>query len=489
MSILKISKSAEDKSPGAVDKGKKEQGVEPSSQSLVKRKIKKEYYPLFWASVTFFAATLVVLGYFTFRVTEHSSSSDSLANVYFELKVINEKGHPMPAVKVYKGRKKVGMTDTFGEWKAYKEFSAGKSFSLKFIKRSGKQLYFATKNFVIPKVLPQSKEVEFKGSVVIHQKVKGQKRRQNKSDWLAKTKASRPKTKGANNSEILVVNLDQESQGMSQVATSEKREHIWFHVLHVANKTPDFTHKQGVLRKYLIPALQHMGQDQGLQMNRSSRRKVSLVHVPSADPQQKGVIKVAVNASQNQNAFEFITNYTGHAGSTAQNILAALKTHLHRKYRVRRVGSHWVVKQPIYKFRQLSKFDHLYNSGRIRASIPADVEAGQNIVLANAKVQLCGNKKIQSCFLSNVVVEHGIPSKAWQESKIKLMGGKVKLAKVYVAGVQAHYLGKNTWRYRVKQGGRANLTIIKNGVVIYRKPLNSSKPVISSVVKQHSKSL
>lgn len=70
--------------------------------------------------------------------------------VYFELKVVDESGHPISGAKLSHHQQQVGVTDSFGEWRRFLRVDIGNSFNLKVEKDHQGETLSVVKSFAIP---------------------------------------------------------------------------------------------------------------------------------------------------------------------------------------------------------------------------------------------------------------------------------------------------------------------------------------------------
>ena len=68
----------------------------------------------------------------------------------FRTRAISESGHPVAGADVRIQDKKLGVTDSFGEWRRYLKLKPGSQFDLQVIKEKDKVRYQGTKPVMIP---------------------------------------------------------------------------------------------------------------------------------------------------------------------------------------------------------------------------------------------------------------------------------------------------------------------------------------------------
>ena len=74
------------------------------------------------------------------------------SRILFEVKVIDESGRPVQGATVEKDDVKVGITDSFGEWRRYLQAESGSNLNLKISKKVGREMWKSSKKFFVPEV-------------------------------------------------------------------------------------------------------------------------------------------------------------------------------------------------------------------------------------------------------------------------------------------------------------------------------------------------
>src|SRR5687768_16676356 len=82
-----------------------------------------------------FLASVVLGGMWFFA---HYVFRSRPVNLFVELKVIDEKGHPVAGAQIFDMKENLGVTDSFGEWSRFVNALSGSKISLLIIKKKGK---------------------------------------------------------------------------------------------------------------------------------------------------------------------------------------------------------------------------------------------------------------------------------------------------------------------------------------------------------------
>lgn len=85
--------------------------------------------------------------------------------VYFELRAINDGGHPLPGVEILGNQKRLGLTDSFGEWRKYLRVPLGSAVHFELSKDYPSGAIKASKTFSIPRAITQKGTLEMTGTV------------------------------------------------------------------------------------------------------------------------------------------------------------------------------------------------------------------------------------------------------------------------------------------------------------------------------------
>lgn len=93
--------------------------------------------------------------------------------VFIEMKVINDKGHPVAGAEVLKSKESLGVTDSFGEWSRFLSEKRGAQFSLFVRKQVDNTWLGAKKTIFIPNIL-LNKEERIKTNVFLKKKWMGE---------------------------------------------------------------------------------------------------------------------------------------------------------------------------------------------------------------------------------------------------------------------------------------------------------------------------
>lgn len=370
--------------------------------------------------------------------------------ILFEIKVLNQEGHPIAGAKVIHNKKKLGVTDSFGEWMRFLPLPKGSSIMLSFEKRQNNKLFMAQKNLVIPMKEPVEGDFVVKSQVSL-------------KEVLIETSLA----PGA---------IPEEVRAGGQVADSKQSDYrsIWFSLL---NKSKNLNAKETVLKNRLIPALQRESLAQGLVLSSKSRWQVGLSHIEaSRDAAFPGIIRVVGRRLGKESKIDFLRNYTGDSLNTAGKILLTLKRHIPKSYRVYK-GSHenWYVKEDPIAFWQYPVASWLRDrQGKLwQLLVNSGGALNERVKVLHKGKPLCEMGQI-SCLLKQSYLIRDPVRQDWQLVKIRSFTKKRNIS-LFFGGIKAHLQSKGNWRVWAKSRSKAYLSIVQDRSLIYRKLFDLSK--------------
>lgn len=94
-----------------------------------------------------FLSTLVMGSYWIFSRYVFPNRP---VQIFVEMKVLDEQGHPVAGAEIYENDKRIGVTDSFGEWSQFLVVRVDSSLPLVVRKQRGTEKIGAIKNILIP---------------------------------------------------------------------------------------------------------------------------------------------------------------------------------------------------------------------------------------------------------------------------------------------------------------------------------------------------
>ncbi len=125
--------------------------------------IQEKSSEIWMASVVGFALFAAVL-FGIYSVFNRYSIVGKETSIFLEMKVLDEQGHPVAGADIFRDKKQIGVTDSFGEWNQMMTVQLGSKISLLIRKKNGKHVIRSMKSIPIPSVLLDS-ETRIKANV------------------------------------------------------------------------------------------------------------------------------------------------------------------------------------------------------------------------------------------------------------------------------------------------------------------------------------
>ncbi len=399
-------------------------------------------------------------------------SQPNLVFAYFEVRALDANGHPIAGAVVKNAGKRVGTTDSFGEWRRYMQVSLGSTIPISLTKKTPNQLLFVSRNFAVPPVKPEKNEIELRSSVqlmpaestTVDTDVGSSVRTpESPSATIVQTPEAKPMTIPHEAASPLVVS-DLES--------------IWFAA---SDARTD---------KELVPALVSRAKELGLKVEKNAAWQVQLTNL--IDKPAKiakdggGLIMVSSTASQGsmQPSVEFLRNYQFDTRATARGILFGLINHLNKNVLLTRAKGHWAAVLPKNspQIWQLSANQMLYGTTsqvKLGDERYAD-EMVQGFFLREQKEAPCA-QSMTSCYAKTSSILDTPPVAGWRRLKLVTPAIVKDSVKVFVSGYSAKALGNNVFEYWGQERAKANVTILQNGRLVLRGAVTGSSSVAAIV--------
>ncbi|MEZ4744294.1 MAG: hypothetical protein R3B45_17900 [Bdellovibrionota bacterium] len=317
---------------------------------------------------------------------------------------------------------------------------------------------FATKSFVIPKKTSNHGEIEFSTAIQLL------------SNTQRVGSESRGKEKKFSNNSNHDIRSPLDAIWFSYIGSQSGIKKIGA-VFSTAER----------LQKKILPLIKERSEVLGLTLNPSSQWNVTLQHLPlSKEPDLQGLILVSAKLPGNDKNIEFLKNYKRNDLATARSILWALKIHIAKEFQVARNGQKWsVIQAKARNYWKLKPGMLLY--GKNGQHFQIDNFSGNPswvpLKMLSSSIPPCpkvGNQQKVNCTLYTSHVGAYPPADDWDRLKIKLFG-IAPTAKIFVSGYKAAYEGGKVWSYWGQPGHQANLTMVENGEIVYRKKIKNSR--------------
>jgi hypothetical protein len=407
-----------------------------------------------------------------------------LVYAYFEVRAVDADGRPIAGALVKNSGKRVGTTDSFGEWRRYMRVPLGGTVPISLAKKVNDQILFVTKNFAIPPFKPEKSEIELRSSVQllpsanssIADDVNTQVTREDNGDLIkahrnSSLNATGELSQNSFKSVIVDANATSSLPGRSgDNIHSFKSDHdaVWFEVS---------SNERGSLAKEVLPALVQRAKEVGLRVDRNAAwtvRLTNLLDKPTRVAKDGGGLILVTSMNRERastETVEFLRNYQADARGTARGVLFGLVNHVNKNVRLMKTGDRWAAVLPKKSavIWQLTAQQALRSGDR---QIPLSNESFSDAsfsgyYLGKSSVPSC-NDSASECIAETNSFIHVAPVANWVKLRLKYPMATKSSSSIFVAGYPAKSVGDDTFEYWGQDKGRANVTVVENGRIVVR---------------------
>lgn len=417
-----------------------------------------------------------------------------LVYAYFEVRAVDIDGRPIAGATVKNSGKRVGTTDSFGEWRRYMKVPLGGAVPISVSKKSNDKVLMVTKNFAIPPYRPEKSEIELRSSVQLLpsdgsvQPIEGHglSQRENSSDF-DQTEGLLSGAAQKNQQQVdRLTSHNHDSRANSGETPQNDSHHfrsdhdsVWIEVV---------GSDRDVLAKEVLPALVQRSKELGLRVDRGATWTVqlkNLVNKPKRVARDGGgliLISSRDRTGTRVHSTEFLRNYQADAKMTARSILFGLVNQADKNVLILKKGQRAVAVLP-------------NNSAKIwRLSSDKSLRLGDRLVrLSSEKYSdekfsgfYTNNDSALACFdqsdacvavISNF--RENPPVADWKRLRLHHPLPSRPESSVFVAGYPAAAVSNGVLEYWGKDKAKANVTVIEHGRILVRGVVLSSSGAIA----------
>lgn len=446
----------------------------------------------FWSSVLIgVLLAIIVAGGAFYALTREKRSDNETPFAYFEVRVIGPEGRPVAGAVIREGRKYLGVTDSFGEWRRFMRVRLGSSVLLDVRKELGAGALLATKSLAIPLSHAKSGDLEIKGSVQL-ESVEGAAAREKKVVGIkpAPSSSAMENAPSANPSSAPSSNVMSsrtppsgvESQVEDKTAVSQgpgpefrgaevDSGTVWFE--------SDSVGGAGGATGVVIQALKQRANELGLRVTENSAWRLRLTDVEAPGARLIKVDSYGGTKFDGRPLASFIRVAQDTPMQTARDILWATTIHAVKSYQISKAGDAWRIVSPSQGLWALSAGKVLVDSlGRTYSVYGAP--GGDGFFLSASQGDPCSG--VMSCTVTSPGVRSFPPVAGWQLLSLRVRAAMGEHLSVYVSGYEARPKEKDLYEYWGAPEGPANISIIRGGKAIYRGRIQARPGVIPTVV-------
>ena len=408
-----------------------------------------------------------------------------LVYAYFEVRAVDADGRPIAGALVKNSGKKVGTTDSFGEWRRYMRVPLGGTVPISLTKRINAQALFVTKNFAIPPFRPEKSEIELRSSVqLLPSQSQSMTAELNSQPLHEDTVDSDPKSRVDSRAEQdrLVGQGEFRSTTLAAASSSAANEGVFgndavFKSDHDAVWFEVPASERGPLAKEVLPALMQRAREVGLRVERGARWTVhltNLVDKPTRVAKDGGGLILVTSMEgerEKTNHVEFLRNYQENARSTARGLLFALINHASKNVLLLKSGNRWAAvlpkKDPTVW--QLSPQKRLRSGDKLihMATTSFSDDNFTGFYLQNNGVSPCVDG-LNRCtaFISGFT--ENPPVANWVKLRLKHPVPSRPTSSIFISGYPARSVGNDVFEYWGMPKSRANVTVVENKRLVLR---------------------
>ncbi len=402
-------------------------------------------------------------------------SQPNLVYAYFEVRALDENGRPIAGAVVKNAGKRVGTTDSFGEWRRYMQVPLGSTVPISLTKKTPNQLLFVSKNFAVPPMKQEKNEIELRSSVqlmpaepaTVGADVNGSVRAsESTTATIVQTSETSPKK------------MQQDGDSLLDVSDLGS---VWFSASDARND------------KELVPALVTRAKELGLKVEKNSPWQIQLTNLidkPGKISKDGGGLILVSSALSNSSlpSVEFLRNYQADARTTARGILFGLVNHVKKNILLTQMQGRWAAVLPknsphIWRLSSNQVIHSSANGFRLGDESYAD-ETMQGFYLKEQKNAPCA-PNLTSCYAHTASFLETPPVPGWRRLKLTTSGIGKEAVKVFVSGYSAKALGDNVFEYWGKERAKANATILQNDRLVLRGAVSGSAPAAAILGSQN----
>lgn len=468
-------------------------------------------------------ASFILAALAFWHLAGHRNEVDDQSFAYFEIKVIDHDGHPVPGALVREGERPLGVTDSFGEWRRFLHVQPGTTMAFMITKKNSRGVVLsAVKNMAVPPSIPEGVELELTGSVQLgklHAEQKPAAERPISGAALMPESGSRQG--GVSHPKATEVSIDAPvdleaqlpQEPLNKRPEAESATPGWKGPepkptpsaraaanLPLPSPRAELDEKSSVATSASPPTeisfdavaisaevatdprladvfayLTRRSKELGLQIVADAPWRIKLRHLDSSAENggESGLILVEGSYQTGQRSdrlFAYLRNYQEDMLQTARDILWSVTQHVRKAHRVHREGERWTLRSPTIRLWQLSAGRLLEDSSGKLHKIVLDPAGGDRLLLATSSHSPCLGTS--ECDVTTLGVQRLPPIGGWQRMKLRVLGPLAADADVFVSGYLATKRSGNLFEYWGAPTGSVNVTLVSRGQLLYRERLS-----------------
>jgi len=446
--------------------------------------------------------TMVLTGFGLFGFLRRSESQTPY--VLLEIRALEASGHPVTAADVIVNDKKMGVTDSFGEWRRYLQLRSGEKVAIALDKKG--QLT-GSKQVVVPERTAEKQDIELAISIAMKGLGKGgssiakSKATNRRDETAAATESSdgeRFDFKESRNDKGSAREKEKEKESLSDTSTASDDKNInsglsdtndsalgiyfddGLNRISVGSSTTQAKpanlmdkRQQDVVHERIVPVLVNDLQSLGLSVDKNSPWKLQLSYISNGE--QVGYIRAEIEWHSPFGQTEkssFIAGFAKTYEETGRALSSLLRLHMKKTYWAFKENGNWYIDEAA----QTKDFWRLKAGASISDTsgekfplvLSGQGDSGRRWKLKIGKTQPCEAVRQRSrCMVSTESLKESPPLPGWVQKRIRILGPVPPSAAVYVAGFQAHPIGNNQWEFWSHSGSNLKALILASGRIVH----------------------
>ncbi len=410
--------------------------------------------------------------------------------VLVEVRALEESGHPVTAADVTINDQKMGVTDSFGEWRRYLQLHPGDELKVQLDKKgqlSGKKL------IEVPLAKSGKQDIEVQVAInltktgVVAPETKDSTKKSKTIDETPKEAMRVAEILEEKDAKLTTNDKELEKSGLASddlTNAGDTSLGIYFDdglgrinitsavepgkALNVMDK-----HQSSVVKDRVLPILVNDLLGLGLTVDKSAPWKLALSYVSNGE--QVGYIRADIEWQSpfgQKERSSFLAGFAKTYDETARGLSSLLRLHMKKTYWAAKENGSWFIDEShdTKDFWRLKPETVVIDTAgeRFSLALAAEARGAKRFKLKLGKSQPCEAVRQRSrCMVSTESLKEAPPLPGWVLKKAKILGPVPSSSDVYVAGFQAHSLGNGQWEFWSKSGSNLKALIVANGKIIH----------------------
>lgn len=418
-------------------------------QAAKKKPNRFVYMVLF--GLSFLAFVVVAMG----LMKRFSPSEKESVYALLELRAVDSEGSSVAGAEVFLRKKKLGVTDSFGEWRRYLRLTPGEKVHAGIVKKSMKGTIYWQAEISLPKSYEgkgQRKESEWRMTV----ELKPKRSSVAATNRVKRSSARKRKPNHYPEDEVLLSDriIDTGSLNAVNIRMSAFKPSL--------NSLME-SHQYQVLKEKIVPEMVAQAAEKGLEITRSPDWTIELEYVPYRG--HVGLIKghVKWSVGKRYEKRSFLLPFAKTIMKTAEQVLKRAAKHVNRGYHIQKARQGWVLGTgDIHEFWRPKQGLKLINMAK---RVFTAKQASENLMVVRGGNPCSSSEK--ECMLVTASSKEMPPRGSWSLQRLSISGSLPRQAELFVDGYQAFPNGSD-FDFWGATGKPHKLIIIHRGEVFHR---------------------